>query len=469
MQNKFNLIANKAKQDKRMKFTSLIHHINEANLHSCYHELKKDKACGIDGVTLEAYGESLTENITLLVQKLKSKRYRPKPVRRVFIPKAGKDEYRGLGIPALEDKLVQLMVKKILEPIFESNFLDCSYGFRPNLDCHKAISCLDQTIMKEPINYVVEVDIRKFFDKVDHSWLIKCLEERIADPNMIWLIKRLLKSGVMESGEYQPSLEGTPQGGIASPLLANIYLHYVLDLWFAKVIKPKARGIMQLIRYCDDFLVCCESRKDAEEFLSLLQERLKKFNLEVAEDKTKIIKFGRQAWKQWRKGGDKPGSFDFLGFTHYCKTSRNGWFGAGHKTSKVNLRRKLLEIKQWLKKVRGLISIHEIWKMLRVKLLGHYRYFGVSGNYRCLRQFYNQVISLVFKWINRRSQRKSMNWQKYLNYLGWNPLPMPQIYYQLYKAPSNIGNAIPKSPVWENHLQGSVGASIAMKLNVTEE
>ncbi len=299
--------------------------------------------------------------------------------------------------------------------------------------------------------------------KVGHSWLIKCLEERIADPNMLWLIRRLLKSGIMEAGEYHASLEGTPQGGIASPLLANIYLHYVLDLWFTKVIKPEARGMMRLIRYCDDFVVCCESQKDAEEFLVLLHERLKKFNLEVAEEKTKIIKFGRQAWKQWLKGKNKLGSFDFLGFTHYCKTSRNGWFNSGHKTSKVNLRRKLLELTQWLKKVRNQLSLKEIWLVLKAKLLGHYRYFGISGNYRCINKFYYRVISMVFKWINRRSQKKSMNWQKYLNYLDWEPLPKPRIYYQLYATPSNIGNAIPKSPVWENHSQGSVRASIAMK------
>jgi RNA-directed DNA polymerase len=315
MKSNLDLIADKAKQNINMKFTSLIHHINEENLLQCYRELKRNKACGIDGVTLEEYGNKLNENIKLLVQKLKTKEYRHKPVKRVYIPKPGKSEKRGLGIPALEDKLVQLMAKKILEPIFESKFLECSYGFRPGLSCHTAISALNQTVMKEPVNYVVEVDVRKFFDNVSHYWLLRCIEERVADPNMIWLIKRFLKAGVVEAGVYYDSEVGTPQGGIISPLLANIYLHYVLDLWFSKVILPKARDKMKMIRYCDDWLVCCANKKDAEEFLEQLKTRLNKFNLEVADDKTKIIKFGRKEWKNRKSHKEKTNSFTFLGFT----------------------------------------------------------------------------------------------------------------------------------------------------------
>ena len=451
-----------AKADRKMKFTSLVHHINEANLLECYRELKRNKASGIDGVTVEEYGQNLQDRIKDLVQRLKTKQYKPQPVRRVYIPKPGKEESRALGIPALEDKLVQLMVKKLLEAIFEPKFLDCSHGFRPNRSCHTAIAELNKSVMKEPVNYIVEVDIRKFFDTVNHYWLIRCLEERISDPNMIWLIKQFLKSGIMEQGKYQASIEGTPQGGIISPLLANIYLHYVLDLWVQVEVIPKARGKMRLIRYCDDFIVCCENQQDAEQFLEELQIRLKKFNLKVAEDKTKLIKFGRQPWKQWRKGGAKPGSFNFLGFTHYCGTTRKGWFSIKHKTAKDRLRMKLTSTKDWLKRICNMLPLKEWWPTLNAKLLGHYRYYGVSGNYRCINKFYKQTVSMVFKWLNRRSQKRSLIWLNFMKYLSLNPLPKPKIYFDMY-TPSPFGNAAMKSPVWENHSQGSVGASIVMK------
>ncbi|OOY82244.1 group II intron reverse transcriptase/maturase [Solemya velum gill symbiont] len=317
MKLKLDLIAMKARQDKRKRFTALIHHINEENLAACYKELKRNKACGIDNVTVEAYGENLTDNISSLVRRLKDKTYRPQPVKRVYIPKPGKQEKRGLGLPTVEDKLVQLMLKKLLEAIYENDFLDCSYGFRSKLGCHDAIKALDTVVMTKPINYIVEVDIRKFFDNVSHYWLQRCLEERIADKNLLWLVRRFLKAGIVEAGEYQASKVGTPQGGVISPLLANIYLHYILDLWFEKKIKPKGKGYMQLIRYCDDFVVCCQNKQDAEEFLNNLRLRLAEFNLMVAEDKTKIIEFGRDAWRKSLKTRKKPDTFTFLGFTHY--------------------------------------------------------------------------------------------------------------------------------------------------------
>jgi RNA-directed DNA polymerase len=432
MMKKLNLIAEKAKRDKKLKFTALIHHINEVNLAKCYFELKENKANGIDGVTVEEYGRNFGGNISKLVGKLKRKEYRPQPVRRVYIPKAGSDEKRALGIPAVEDKLVQIMLKKILEAIFEPNFLEFSYGFRPKRSCLDAIKRLNQEVMKKPINFIVEVDIKKFFDTVNHYWLQRCLEERISDPNLLWLVRKFLKAGVMEEGEYRKSELGTPQGGVISPLLANIYLHYVLDNWFEKVVRPKARGHMQCIRYCDDFVVCCESELDAKEFLKALEERLSKFGLAVSPEKTKIIKFGRNIWRRLKKVGKKPETFNFLGFTHYCGTSRQGYFMMGHKTSKENLRRKLSEIYKWIKGVRNLLALKDWWPMLKAKLVGHYNYFGISGNYRCLKQFYSRVVNTAFKWINRRSQRRSMTLERYGQYLQWCPLPMPRIYHALY-------------------------------------
>lgn len=432
MQVKLNQIAKRANQDKQLKFTSLIHHVNEANLEECYKELKRNKACGIDGETVENYGRNLKEKLSQLVETIKTKQYRPKPVKRVYIPKPGKDEKRGLGIPSVEDKLVQIMLKKILEQIFESEFLDLSYGFRPKLNCHSAVKALNKTVMTKPINYIVEVDIKRFFDNVNHYWLQRCLEEKITDDNLLWLVRKFLKAGVVEDGKQLATELGTPQGGVVSPLLANIYLHYVLDLWFEKKIKPNAKGHMELIRYCDDFIVCCESGKDAEQFLELLKVRLGKFSLKVAEEKTRILKFGRQVWKQSQRSKGKVDTFTFLGFTHYCGKSRKGYFVMGHKTSKENLSRKLKDTKEWLKKIRNKLPLKEWWPTLRLKLTGHYNYFGISGNYRNIRRFYNMVFSIVFKWINRRSQKRSMTFDQYLNYLQWNPLPTPRICYALY-------------------------------------
>jgi group II intron reverse transcriptase/maturase len=429
---KLKLIAERAKQDKQVKFTSLAHLINEESLAACYRELKKDKACGIDEVTVEAYGENLEENLKELVRRMKDKRYRPQPVRRVYIPKPGKRGKRPLGIPAVEDKLVQLMLKKIMEAIFEQDFLECSHGFRPGRSCHKAVEELDKVVMTRPINYIVEVDIEKFFDSVRHYWLLRCIEERVSDPNFLWLIRRFLKAGIVEEGKWIKSEVGTPQGGVISPLLANIYLHYVLDLWFERKFRPKARGYVQLIRYCDDFVVACANKADAEQFLVELKERFCKFGLSVSKEKTKVIEFGRKAWKRGKDRGEKVSTFNFLGFTHYCGSSRGGKFIGGHKTAKQNLAYKLREVKEWLKKVRNLIPLREWWPVLKAKLVGHYSYFGISGNLRGIRQFYRQVISLAFKWINRRSQKRSMNWGKYQRYLERFPLPRPRIYHSIY-------------------------------------
>jgi len=454
MKLKLDLIAKKAQQDKTLRFTSLVHHINEENLVQCYWELNRNKACGIDNVTVEAYGENLADNIHSLVQRLKDKSYRPQPVRRAYIPKPGKQEKRGLGIPSVEDKLVQLMVKKLLESIYENDFLDCSHGFRSKRSCHHAVDVLDKVVMTQPINYIVEVDIRKFFDNVSHYWLQRCLEERIADKNFLWLVRRFLKSGIVESGQYHASSMGTPQGGIISPLLANIYLHYVLDLWFEKKIKAQSRGYMQLIRYCDDFVVCCQNKQDAEEFLERLSVRLGKFGLSVATDKTGIVEFGRNSWRRSLKTKQKSDTFTFLGFTHYCATSRRGKFIMGHQTSKGSYARKLKEIKEWLKRTRSRLCLKDWLPILKAKLHGHFNYFGISGNFRCLKRFYNNVFWLVFKWINRRSQKKSMTYEQFNAYTERNGLPKPKIKHSLYTLSANHRNTTLKSRVWENHKHG---------------
>jgi group II intron reverse transcriptase/maturase len=286
--------------------------------------------------------------------------------------------------------------------------------------------------MKQPVNYIVEVDIRKFFDTVDHTKLLKLLERRIADPNILWLVRKFLEAGIMEAGVWQASDEGTPQGGIVSPILANIYLHYVLDIWVEETFQNKSKGYTKLIRYADDFVMGCESKDDADRFLSELEERLAEFNLEISQEKTRSIKFGRRVWQQAQRDGIKVATFDFLGFTHYCGKSRKGWFVMGHKTSKQRLNAKLTSNNSWLKSIRNMISLKELWPVIKAKLIGHYNYFGISGNMRCLAKYFHRMRLLVFKWINRRSQKRSMSWEQFEKYLDWNPLPTPRIYHAIW-------------------------------------
>jgi hypothetical protein len=261
----------------------------------------------------------------------------------------------------------------------------------------------------------------------------------VSDPNFLWLIRKFLKAGLVEDGQWKASLVGTPQGGIASPILANIFLHYVLDLWFEKVFKPDAKGYVELIRYCDDFVVACASEQDARRFLEELEQRFSKFGLKISKEKTRIAKFGREQWERSKATGAKVATFDFLGFTHYCTASRQGKFIMGHKTMKKKLAGGLREIKEWLKRTRSTCRIKQWWPILRAKLTGHYVYFGISGNMRCLRQFYRSVFWMVLKWINRRSQKRSMTLRQYRQYLEWNPLPLPRLYHSLYTLSPSKG------------------------------
>ena len=315
----------RARENRKEKFISLAHMLSEDFLEGCFKELKRDKASGIDGVSVGGYEERLKENIRDLVTRVRTKKYRPQPVRRVYIPKSDGSK-RGLGVPTVEDKIVQMGIKKILEAIFETDFMDVSFGFRPNRSCHEAIEVLGKNIMSKPVNYVVDMDIRKFFDTIDHEWMMKFLEQRVKDTSLLRLIRRILKAGIMEEGKYMATDKGTPQGGILSPLLANVYLHYVLDLWFEKRVTKQIKGYAQLIRYADDFIVCFERGNEAEAFGEILRQRVEKFGMSIAEDKSKIIEFGRQAWKKAQKEGKKVQTFNFLGITHYCDTTRKGKF-----------------------------------------------------------------------------------------------------------------------------------------------
>lgn len=431
VQTKLKLITSRAQRDRRCRFTSLAYLLNEGFLAQCFMELKRRKAPGIDGVRWEEYAEKLTENLRGLVERLKAKRYWPQPVKRVYIPKDEKST-RPLGLPVIEDKVVQMGIARILEAIFEVDFLEVSYGFRPNRSCHDALDRLDKAIMTQRVNYIVETDIKGFFDHVDHKWLTECLRQRISDPSFLRLIGRFLRAGIMEEGKYVETGEGTPQGGIISPVLSNIYLHYVLDLWFEKRMKRELSGYAEENRYCDDFVICLQNQGDGEEVLKALRERFAKFGLSLSEEKTRLIEFGRDARANAKKRGEEPATFDYLGFTHFIDRTRKGKFKVGRRTSKKKFRAKMKAMNSWLKSVRNAVKLREWWEILRVKLLGHYRYYGISGNLIGIRRYYLQVLALVYKWLNRRSQRRSYNRQGFAQYLEYYPLPTPRIYRNLY-------------------------------------
>ncbi len=338
-----------------------------------------------------------------------------------------------MGIPTIIDKTGQLAIKKILEAIYEPHFLNSSYGFRPNRNCHQAIKAVHTMVMTKPINWIIDVDIKGFFDKVDHHWMIECLNQKISDPNFRSLSIKFLKAGVMEEGQYSQTEQGTPQGGILSPLLANIYLHYVLDLWFEQVEKRKIIGYIEIIRYADDFIIGTQTKQEAYQILPDLKERLKKFKLEVSIEKTGIKEFGRYAEQNSRnRGKRKPDTFDFLGFTHYCSKSRKGNFLMKVKTNAKRQRKALIEANIWLKKIRNKIKTKQIWKILASKLRGHYNYYGVSSNSKAISNYYHQTKKLTFKWLNRRSQKHSFSWIEFNNYTKLYPLPKPALVHNMY-------------------------------------
>ena len=415
------------------KWTALIHLLNEKNLKNRFMELRRDAAPGVDGVTWNEYGENLDRNVGELLAHMKAWRYRPQASRRKFIPKED-GRLRPLAIPAVEDKMVQGVMTQILVEIFDGLFLDCSFGFRPGWGCQDALRAVNEMVDRHPVGWIVDVDIENFFDSVDHKLLMKALETRIADPNFLRLIGRFLRGGVMEEGKFIETDRGTPQGGLLSPVLANIFLHYGLDLWFERKVKPTLRGYAAMVRYADDLVLGFEHRVEAETFLERLKERLSEIGLKVSEAKTRIAAFGRDSWRDWRGGGNRPDTFDFLGFTHLCATTRNGRFMVGVKTSRKRLAKKLKAANLWLKGIRNRYRLVDWWRTLARKLLGHYAYYGVRGNHVALREFLFRANRLAFKWINRRSQKRSMTWKQFNRFCKFNPLPTPKVFHSFFPS-----------------------------------
>lgn len=434
METKLTRIKERSIQNPTEVFTSLGHLINEELLLLCHQELDGHKATGIDRVTKVQYEENLTDNIHQIVEKLKQKAYRPQPVKRVYIPKGDGNQVRPLGIATYEDKLVQLALKKILEAVFEPHFLDHSYGFRPNRNAHGALKALSTCIEKGKVNYIVDADIQGFFDHVDHEKLIECVQKRIQDPNIIRLIRRFLIAGIMENGLWEPSESGTSQGSIISPLLANIYLHYGLDLWFERAVKPNMYGEAYIIRYADDFVCGFKYQDDAEKFYRALQHQLAKFSLSIQREKSKIIQFGKFAeMDRTLNSLGKPETFDFLGFTHYCsRTVKGDRFRMKRQTSRKKFNKKIKEFTVWVKKYRHR-NIKEMMKIVKSKLIGHYRYYGVTDNFYMIAKYYFEIWKILFKWLNRRSQKRSFTTDQFEQYLKRYPLPQPKIYFSMYR------------------------------------
>jgi len=419
-----------SKSDKELKFKTLMHLVNQKTLRDSFYKLKKGKAAGIDGVDFKDYEKSLTSNLENLVYRMKQMSYRPQAVKRVYIPKAGGGR-RGLGIPCLEDKIVQLCFARILESIYETEFKGYSYGFRRRRSCHQALRFLDGMIMNRPVNCVLDADIKGFFDHVNHQKLLQLIAMRISDQKFLRYLTRMLKSGVMENTSFTKTVKGTPQGGVISPILANIYLHYALDNWFDNQVVPVVQGFAGIVRYADDFVICCQRKEDAERILISLHKRLKKYDLELSLEKTHVVMFGRLYYRQWLKGGERPGTFDFLGFTHYSGQSRRGNFLLGRRTQAKRFCRGLNSLYSYMKMNRCQ-PITQIWKTVSQKLSGHYQYFGVSGNSRRLNQFHRIAEQILFKWLNRRSQKRSFTWWNFQVYLKNYPLPRPIIRVNLY-------------------------------------
>jgi len=404
-------VGDKACREPKLVFTSLYHHISDAdNLRACYDALPADKAVGVDGVTKGEYGKNLEKNLLDLSARLRRMGYRPQPKRRVYIPKSGSDKGRPLGISCFEDKLVELATKRVLEPIYEPMFEDSSYGYRPRRSQHQCLDILGRTIQQKKGNFVVEADICSFFDEVSHGWMVEFLQHRIGDPRVIRLIRRMLKGGVLEDGLVRASEAGTPQGSILSPLLSNIYLHYVLDLWFRKKMQVRCQGEAYYVRFADDFVACFQYENDANAFVKQLAERLAEFDLKLAEDKTRCIAFGRFARANATRRGKKPEEFTFLGFTHYCGKTKNGFFKVKRRTSRRKFGQSLRAMGNWARKARCYLRKGEMLREAKRRIDGHLNYYAITDNSRQCNRFVHIATRLVFKWINRKSQRRAYDW-----------------------------------------------------------
>jgi group II intron reverse transcriptase/maturase len=421
-------VVERAKREPEGRFHSLAHLIDVPALERAYRRSRKDAAVGVDGVTREQYGQDLERNLRDLHERLKAKRYRHQPILRVHIPK-GSGKTRPIGISAFEDKLVQDAVREVLEAIYEQDFLGCSYGFRPKRSAHDAIRTLDRIAHRGEVSWILEADVVSFFDSLDRNELKRMLEIRVPDGSLLRLIGKCLHVGVLDGVELSTSESGTAQGSVLSPLLGNVYLHYVLDLWFEQEVKPRLRGRATLIRYCDDFIIGFEQEDDARRVMEVLGKRLGRFGLALHPDKTRLLPFRRPPAGQ--KGGKGPATFDFLGFTFYWARARKGRWRMFCKTRSASLRRIIQSVYDWCRRHRHR-SVKVQHAALTRRIQGHFNYFGVSGNFRSLLLVIEQARRFWYKWLCRRSQRTRLTWERFVDLLRDFPLPRPRITVRIW-------------------------------------
>jgi len=419
-------IAELAKEDKQRKFFSIAHLLTIDALYAAFLSLRTEASAGVDGVTYKQYDGNTWEKIPILHGKLKSGEYRAQPLRRIYIPKED-GRQRPISIPSLEDKIVQRATVKLLNAIYEQDFLECSYGFRPERSAQDALDEIGKVICRRPISFVLEADICSYFDNIVRSQLMEMIEKRVSDGSILRLIRKWINVGVIDDGRLLMAEKGTGQGQVISPLLANIYLHYVLDEWFQDVVKPRLKGEAYEVRFADDFILCFQYREDAEKVLEVLHQRFAKYGLQLHPDKTRLIEFGPKALTtSEQQGGTKPATFDFLGFTHICARSRRGYFTIHVRTMRKRFKRSLKAVAAWCRQHRH-DPVEEQCKALNRKLRGHYQYYGRPTNYRCLWRYYRKVRRIWKTWLNRRTRGKTLNWERYARLLCCHPLLLPRI------------------------------------------
>ncbi len=411
-----------------MKFMGLMPHFTEENLTRCFHELDGKKALGVDQVSKDAYGKDLAVNIANLVARLKNLSYRPQPSKEVLIPK-GDGGSRPLGISSFEDKIVEMMCKKLLEAIYEPVFLDCSFGFRPNRNCHQAIAKLHSILYKGYQWTIIDLDLENFFGKIDHEKLCSILGLRISDKRFLRFIMRMLKSGILSEEGLKQRMIGTAQGSVCSPILANIFAHYAIDLWVTDVVAPRLEGQVHVVRYADDMCLCFTNKRDVGKVMGVLPKRLNRFGLSLNETKTKVIEWD----KKKARSGDKPKPFDFLGFTFYLGKTKKGIVIPKIQTSGKKMRQGLKDLSDWIRCARNQVKMQYLWQNFLSKMHGHFQYFAVSFNSKRIAIFLRKAVRIMFKWLNRRSQRKSFSWAKFELFLARFPCPKPIIRHNLFE------------------------------------